>query len=164
MIQTKSLQDGWRALHHAVVAQHTDVVAALIAGRVDLNARIKGNGETALHLASRRGFHTIISLLATAGADLELKTPGLGQTSLHLAVFHQHEDAVERLLRHGANVAAIDDESASPFQLALFNGNKEIEIMLKDLGKAANDNFELRELMIATRVDQKRNSSIFSTD
>ncbi|CAM9556496.1 unnamed protein product, partial [Ectocarpus fasciculatus] len=56
-----------------------------------------------LHAAAKKGFCRPLEKLFQAGANINW-VDSTGQTALHLACFHNHEDAVEVLLRHNASV------------------------------------------------------------
>eukprot|EP00960_Hanusia_phi_P052963 761772-Hanusia_phi.AAC.4 len=82
---------------------------------------------TALHYAAKRGFTQIVSYLHDKRADLEV-TPtciarlspraqiknGVGQTALTIACQANQVEAVEELLRRGANAQAQEDLGITP--------------------------------------------------
>ena len=62
-------KEGWTALMLAAGSNHVDVVKALLAvPTINLNAKLKANGKTALNLAEIQGNTEIIKLLKNAGA------------------------------------------------------------------------------------------------
>ncbi len=48
-------------------------VSSLLSSGVDINGIHSSNGQTALHVASLRGFDSIVSLLLQRGADIHKK-------------------------------------------------------------------------------------------
>jgi hypothetical protein len=73
-----------------------------------LGNSIEGNGsdmQTALHLATKKGYEAVAKILLAAGADIEAKDNNR-QTALDYAAFNGHEAAIRLLLAAGANVKA----------------------------------------------------------
>jgi hypothetical protein len=91
-------------------AEPSDVFAASFAGRADIVERCLGDdrtlvgartldGETALHIASRRGQADVVKVLLRHGADVHARTRG-GQTAIDLAQERQNADLVQLLQSH----------------------------------------------------------------
>jgi ankyrin repeat protein len=76
----------------------------LIARGTDVNGE-NSQGETALHLASKRGHKRIVEFLLAHGADANAQN-AYGDTPLHYAAETKHADLVELLLTHDANIQA----------------------------------------------------------
>lgn len=58
---------------------------------------------TPLHCACRNGHMEVAAALLERGAQVGAKTRN-GLTALHMSAQGDHEDCVELLLRHGANI------------------------------------------------------------
>src|SRR5206468_63270 len=64
-----------------------------------------GNGETALHVATKRGQLEVVSTLIKGGADINARTrDSLHITPLHLAVIEGHDEVIKVLLQCTADV------------------------------------------------------------
>jgi len=122
-VHAHSATDKDKALRSAAHAGHTDVVALLIRRGADVHAHndeafrkaiVNGNFEliqlllvhgadanayhgSALNWVCERGLTDVLALLLSHGADAN------GSIGLKLATQEDHYDAVEILLRHGAN-------------------------------------------------------------
>jgi ankyrin repeat protein len=88
-------------LIEAVRAKNAGRIRALIAERVDVNAR-QGDQATALHWAAHLDDEVIIDLLLRAGAKADV-ADDTGATPLYLACVNGNADIVTRLLDAGAN-------------------------------------------------------------
>jgi uncharacterized protein len=106
--------DGWTPLHESIRRDDLTAVRALIARRVDLNARTR-YGVTPLGLAALNGDTEIIRLLLGAGANPNAATPG-GETALMTAALVGRADAVKLLIDRGA---AVDAKTSPRQQTAL---------------------------------------------
>jgi hypothetical protein len=78
---------GYTPLFWAASKGLTEVVAALIARHVDLNAKTTGSGNTALMVACLNGFARIAMQLIMAGADLHIKNNS-GKTAKSVLLEH----------------------------------------------------------------------------
>ena len=88
---------------------------------IDINAINERTGFTALMLATvfdheSRG--AIMDFLIRHGADLNaIGSPKVNRcTALHVAAQKGHYDAIEMLLKHGADPTKLDDKCCSPSQ------------------------------------------------
>ena len=88
---------------------------------IDINAINERSGFTALMLATvfdheSRGI--IMDFLIKQGADLNaVGSPKVNRcTALHVAAQQGHFDAIELLLKHGADPTKLDDKCCSPSQ------------------------------------------------
>ncbi|XP_038066105.1 ankycorbin-like [Patiria miniata] len=77
-------KSGWTPLFHAVTNQDTEHVQLLMTGNAQVNQQ-SYSGNTALHVATGRGFSEIVRLLMRYGADMSLRnthkdTPGMVAT------------------------------------------------------------------------------------
>lgn len=71
------------------------MVTALIKFHADIN-KANQDGDTPLHVASRKGHEEVIMALITAKADIK-KVNKAGQTPLQLAKLNHHQKIVELL-------------------------------------------------------------------
>lgn len=94
-----------KVLHWAIHChQSTNTISRLISQGADINAVVSG-GCDALHLASEQGQAAIAELLITEyHADIN-SCSGLGATPILLAIEHGHQDVVDVLLKHNADVS-----------------------------------------------------------
>ncbi|XP_022101295.1 nuclear factor NF-kappa-B p100 subunit-like isoform X2 [Acanthaster planci] len=77
-------KSGWTPLFHAVTRQDAEHVQILLGGNAQVNMQ-SYSGNTALHVATGRGFSDIVRLLMRYGADMSLRnthkdTPGMVAT------------------------------------------------------------------------------------
>lgn len=66
-------------------------------------------GNTALHLASERGYRGVCKVLIDAGADVNQKNDSVGWTAVHYAAYEGHSDVLRMLIAHGAKPDALDN-------------------------------------------------------
>ena len=71
-------------------------------------------------VAASRGSVEELAALIQAGADVKARGEH-GNTPLHEAVSHNHLDAIQFLLDHGASAAAKNDDRKTPVELAKTN-------------------------------------------
>jgi ankyrin repeat protein len=76
-----------------------------LAGKVDVNARFGGDGDTALHRAAARGQVEAVKLLLERGAGVDA-VDDEGTTPLVSAAYRGHIEVVKVLLERGAAVDA----------------------------------------------------------
>jgi len=60
------------------------------------------HGNTALQLASERGYRGVCKVLIDAGADVNKKNVSVGWTAVHYAAYEGHSDVLRMLIAHGA--------------------------------------------------------------
>ena len=82
------------------------------------------NGAQPLHMASRKGHVETAKLLLSRGAYTNTMNKR-GQTTLHAAVSGEKDcpELCQILLKHGANIDAVDENGCQPLHLASFNGH-----------------------------------------
>ena len=90
------------ALHLAVRGSHKLAVDALLKAGADPNSRLLLDGRTPLHLAAGRNHNPIITSLLEKGALLDTTSKN-GMTPLDMAVTNGCTDAVDTLLKEGAD-------------------------------------------------------------
>ncbi len=94
----------------AVVANHYEVAQLLLAVRPqasrDLARAINRYGQSALHIASRKGSVQLLNLLLTAQGIASLSMPdSLGETPMDIAKKHSHLAAIAEFEAHLAQRA-----------------------------------------------------------
>jgi ankyrin repeat protein len=103
-----------------------------LAGRVDVNARFGGDGETALHRAAARGHLSTVRLLVDHGANVNAVDEE-GATPLLAATYRGHKDVVAFLLSKGASVNAQEKRHGfTPLIQAVARSNEDLVKILLD--------------------------------
>jgi ankyrin repeat protein len=123
-------------LLEAVKAGRTDVVAALVKKRVDVNGRA-GDGSTALHWAAHRDDLQMTELLLSARANVNAADDH-GITSLLIACTNGSLDIAERLLTAGANPNASSTSGHIPLMEASRTGRGDLVKALTAAGAYVN--------------------------
>jgi len=122
--------DGSTALIAAAIKGHVEIVRTLINYGADVN-RVNNLGVAPLE-AAVRGLHfkdeadttahkrhaSVISLLIDSGAYVDVTQPNNGNTPLHEAALSGYTAIVEELLRHGADVNAMNVNGETPLTWA----------------------------------------------
>jgi uncharacterized protein len=118
-------------------AEIPDVLVAAVAGRADLvkrfveedktavNARVRGIGDTALHLAAIGGHVKVAEVLLAHGANVNA-TDGSKLTPLHRAAAYAPADLVALLLAHEADPDAKSWDGRTPESFARERGDAQI--------------------------------------
>ncbi|XP_065650028.1 uncharacterized protein LOC136078337 [Hydra vulgaris] len=107
----------------AVFKGNTNMVSALILGKVDIN-KPNNNQNQASPLVCSLGFYgqpinmEIVKLLLTNGADVN-KPMFDGDTPMHLAHCEGSKEAINLLLKHGAKINAQNAEGKTPLHCLL---------------------------------------------
>ncbi|KAK4207663.1 ankyrin repeat-containing domain protein [Rhypophila decipiens] len=122
---------GWTPLHFACHSSpgNSDLVWLLLQHTPSAISVQTKHGETALHLACRRGHLSMASLLLTRGSDPVREALNNGATALHVAVEAGQVEVVRLLLSEQQQVnadadivrkllMAMDDEHATPLHYA----------------------------------------------
>lgn len=124
------------ALIDAVKDDDEQAVAALVAQKVDVNAR-QPDGATALAWAAVRNNPRIADLLMNAGADANL-TNAYGVGPLLLAIQNRSAAMVRLLLEKGADPNVARTSGETPLMTAARTGQVEIMKLLLESGADAN--------------------------
>ncbi len=151
---------GWTALHYAFLNGKHAVVDELISAGADVNVT-DSNGWTLFHLTFLYGHYLTADGVVKAGANVDARDPN-GNTLLHLAILYGDEDffmdnyhnymvhAIEpnpeeiqmflvwEIIRHGADVNALDSQGYAPLSTALWMGKLEVAQLLIDSGVNVN--------------------------
>jgi hypothetical protein len=132
---------GQTALSIAVKSDRVDVVEALVRAGADVN--LDKPGGALLLMAAIAGRWSIVTKLARSKrltcASVDAANER-GETVLWLAVFYDHKEAVEALIRAGADVNKADAYGYTPLAVAASNGQWSVVTTLarsnsvKDIG------------------------------
>ena len=112
---------GRTAFHHAVNGGSIEIVKMLYEKSEELIRLIIQHattnfGDTALHLASRKGYFEICEFLILHGAKCNPQNEKL-ETPLHLAAASGHDNLYQLLIEHGANQTIKNQEDQTPQDL-----------------------------------------------
>jgi ankyrin repeat protein len=91
---------------------------------------------TGLHAAAQRGDVAAIAQLAGSRAQLEARDRH-GRTPLHVATFSRQRGAIDALIKHGANPAALESGRYDAVTIAAVAGDEETLRLLLALGASA---------------------------
>jgi len=155
------LNDGLTPLHIAAHGGHSDIIKHLIDAGADVTAKIP-TGSTPLYLAARNGFAGCVKvilerslhlrkvpdsvlcaaasnghvevvrvLLEDGRCNIDARTDD-GSTALWIAALQGHNDVVQKLVQHGADVNACTHDGRSALYAAAYRGHaKVVETLLK---------------------------------
>lgn len=119
----------------AQCSENTEISKMLIENGIDVNSQ-NINGETALMLASKKGWYfgtdKIFKILMDAGSDINLQDNN-GDTALLIAVKYHQDDNVRILTKFGADVNLKNNfgETALTIAKKESNNDKIIELLMK---------------------------------
>ncbi|XP_069036016.1 ankyrin repeat and SOCS box protein 3 isoform X3 [Lepisosteus oculatus] len=149
---------GWSSIHEAAFSNSHKCLNILIqaADSVSFVNSRTYEGETALHLAARRGHCVIVGRLLEAGAEANQVT-NEETTPLFLAVQNGHTDVVKLLVSRGADVNGSQSLCGwNSLHQSAFQGFSEVmKILLeKDADIEIRDDFGITPLFIAAQYGQ----------
>ena len=144
-VETEALDDhGHAALHLAVINNHTGVTKQLVAPAPGVHANLRGlerpattlpansprpkanlltsSGETALHIAAKKGYAETAAALVLAGANCGARDKD-GNMPIHLAAANGNTQTLRALIDGGADVEAQDRHYLTALHLAASNGH-----------------------------------------
>lgn len=125
---------GWTPLIYAVTSDNPNVVAAILAGGADVNAR-DDSGQTALFSAifqseERPAKIEMLHMLIEAGADIDARSDAQWTPLLDATGGGNHK-AMRILIARGADVNAQNKYGRTPLMVAVMNNKPEaIRILL----------------------------------
>ena len=122
-----------RPLELAARTGHLEIVKALIAAGVDVNA----NGGRALVIAAEYGNHDLIEPILNAGADVNARGRD-EMTALHFATAQGNEAAVNVLVKAAANVNVANRQNHRPVHYAAAGANPRIVQAIVEAGADVN--------------------------
>lgn len=179
MVKNAGIDNSMTVLMMSTLKGHTDTVRVLLNQGADINAR-DYFGSTALIIAAENGHSEIVKLLLDKGADVNAKDnfgttslmaasgnagtakmlvekhpDGKVSISLSMAVVQSGTEAVELLLKNGADVNAKDRYGGTALARAAYAGHTEaVRLLLRrnaDVNTKRNDG--CTPLMLAAEED-----------
>ena len=106
---------------------------------------LKAAGQTALHMAARRGHAKSAELLIINGANINAKT-ATGVTPLHGAVINGNKETVDLLIANGANINAKNKSGKPPLYYSrTYKVCKEITDLLHKHGAKTAEELKTEE-------------------
>jgi ankyrin repeat protein len=123
----QTMKNGWTLLHVAALYDQADVVKQLLREGANPNATLQG-GTTALCIAVQKGKTKIIDEFKKLPEFKETANQLMknGQALLHVAVKHKQAEVIKQLLDAGADPNVQMENGATPFLLAMQDGNFEL--------------------------------------
>jgi ankyrin repeat protein len=97
----------------------------------DRNAEAMAELKTYFFEAARTGDNVLLEKYVTSGFPVDVRTPQ-GYTALILAAYHGQKDAVQKLIRLGADPCARDNRGSTALMGATFKGELSIAKLLLD--------------------------------
>jgi ankyrin repeat protein len=122
-------ENGSTGMHYACAAGAMSVAQALAAGGVGLNDR-NSEGLTPFLLCCDVGQTVGMQWLHSKGVNIRQTMPSTGNTGLHLAALKARNGAVNWLLQHHVDTAAVNVDGITAQVLASSVGNTEISKVL----------------------------------
>jgi len=140
-------------LHRAVQKGHVNVVEILIKYGADIEARHKG-GHTPLYMAinAKSNRIEVMSLLLSAGASVNVEVGLTGYSPLYSAINAGHLDAVELLIKHGADINFRNPVGGTPLHDAAYLGRPKIAELLIRHGADVNARAKSGETPLAVAL------------
>ena len=120
--------DGRTALHHAALADDTELVRQLLGASADIDAKDEGDWS-ALHVAASAGRAQAVDVLLLCRADVNAAT-GAGGSALTYAASKGHTQIVRAMLAAKADVKLSDKGGSTPLHRAAARGHCAVLEML----------------------------------
>lgn len=139
-------ESGFAPLHIAARNGNAELIELLLShgANIDIVDRWE---RTPLIFAARMGYNKATEFLLYHGANVNAKSQadptqinraGIGTTSLHHAVEGGHEEVVRMLIKHGADIDALNEWAESPLHFAASDGFTKIVEYLLDQSAIGN--------------------------
>lgn len=109
-------------LYYAALYGHKDTIELLARYNSNLDQQNAKNGDTPLHVASRKGFFECVKTLVDLGANCDLKNKH-GVSTLHEASIHGHLEIVNYLIQICGEINEPDVSSFTPFHYAVIHNH-----------------------------------------
>ncbi len=132
---------GWSALTFAAHKGYDDICSLLLAANAPVDCRVIEDLSTPLHKAcagSRPGHTSAVCQLLEGNADVHALNKWR-ETPLLTAANHGQSDAVEALLRYGADPCKCTDTGWSPLSIAAYKGHDEVVRLLLEEGASTEE-------------------------
>lgn len=129
---------GVTPLHLACVNGSASMIRTLLDAGADPEQALP-SGETPLMTAARSGSVQSLELLLKRGAGVNASERESRQTALMWAIAENHGDAMQWLVRHGADVRARSATGFTPLMFAARNGDLPAARLLVASGASVND-------------------------
>ena len=113
-------EEGQTALMTASLTGNVAALNVLLSHGANTNTREPYKGQTALMWAASAGHGAAATVLIESGAEVTAKSKA-GWTSLLFAVRNDRLEAVDALLKHGANVNDVAPDGTSALNMAVVN-------------------------------------------
>jgi serine/threonine-protein phosphatase 6 regulatory ankyrin repeat subunit B len=133
-IEAKTLNDGYNALHYAVVGEHAVAVQLSFENGVNINAK-NWCWATALHFETSNGHSGITQLLLGKMNDIRIESKDYKKTALYYASHKGHEDVVYLLLKKGASTEARTEDGMITLHIATLGGHLAVVRLLVENGR-----------------------------
>jgi ankyrin repeat protein len=134
-------EDGYTALHLAVIGGHLETIKILIDKGADCNRKANG-GQLCLHLAAERCYYNTLEYLLPLTDDINALDSKLGTPLAATGQFiTQHVKSIrcaKLLLRKGAQINCFGGELHSPLQNAVWYENLGLARLLLENGAEVN--------------------------
>lgn len=128
---------GMTYLHAAVAASDLDSFKFLLKFKVNVNARVRDATErTPLAIAVELGLEECVRGLLATGADVNIPDKSSSWSVAHVAASLGSVSILDALIKHGANVNAVDDQGATVLHAAVRAGHANV---VKRILKEAKD-------------------------
>lgn len=164
-------ESGWSALHSACAQGNIDVVRELLALKAKVEERTH-HGQTALHLAVHSGSLDCVSELLKYDVSINAATFHEKATALHMACTEGYALITQELVRHGADVEALNILQRTPLHCAAMSGRTDVGKILLLAGAKSDvldmhhwdprqiaelfDHKDFQDLMIRDRMTEKQ--------
>lgn len=142
----RSKEDGWSALHAAVLSKSPALAREMVGELLRLGADVNlanTDGDTPLMMACLEDLPEVVSDLLARGGNPESVSLVDGYAPLHAAAQHDSAGSIRRLLQAGANANARTTDADTPLMIAVVHRSLEaVEELLRVGGAKVDVNAE----------------------